>query len=262
MLQKGSDRLNLDFSGKVVFVSGGSRGIGRGIAEAFAGQGAEAVVLTSRNAGEVEAAAREIADSTGTDCFGLVMDVTDEKSVAQGFELVGRKYRRLDVAVNNAGVANSVSFGELDAVAWDRIINTNLKGVYSCCRHEVPLMEARGGAVVNIASISGSMVNVPQFQANYNTSKAGVIMLTRSLAVEYAQRGIRFNSVSPGYTLTDMNRRPEVQEMIEIWRRRIPMNRLAEVSEIAGPVLFLASDLGSYVTGHDLVVDGGITVVC
>lgn len=119
-----------------------------------------------------------------------------------------------------------------------------------------------GGAIINIASISGSMVNVPQFQANYNASKAGVIHFSKSLAVELAPKDIRVNSLSPGYTLTDMNRRPEVQDLIKVWQDRTPMRRLAKVEEIASAALFLASDMAGFVTGHDLIVDGGITTLC
>lgn len=193
--------------------------------------------------------------------MGVPLDVTRPDSVDAAMDRMSREWGGVDVLVNNAGIANSVTIEELDEAAWQRVVDTNLNGVYRCCRSALPKME-RGGAIVNIASISGSMVNVPQFQSNYNTSKAAVIMLTRSLAVELAPRGIRVNSVSPGYTLTDMNRRPEVQDLIAIWTERTPMKRLAEIDEVAGPVLFLASDMASFVTGHDLVVDGGITILC
>ncbi len=251
---------DFDFSGKSVVVTGASRGIGLGIVRAFASRGAD-VVLVARDESAVKAVAASIADECSVETLALAADVRDVSSVEAAFETIAEEFGDIDVLVNNAGVANSIAFADLDEESWDRIIDTNLKGVYACCRAGLKRMES-GAAIVNIASISGSMVNVPQFQANYNTSKAGVIMLTKSLAVEYAQRGIRVNSLSPGYTLTDMNRRPEVTELVEIWKGRTPMRRLAEVDEIAGPVLFLASPLSSYMTGHDLVVDGGITLLC
>ena len=241
-------------------MTGGTRGIGRGIAEAFAARGARVALAARDGAGAADGAAR-LSQDHGVPCMGVAMDVRDEASVRGAVDAVVAEFGGLDVLVNNAGVANSVAFADMDADTWRRVIDTNLTGVYHCCRAGLAVME-RGARIVNIASISGSMVNVPQFQANYNTSKAAVIMLTRSLAVEYAPRGIRVNSVSPGYTLTDMNRRPEVAELIRVWTDRTPMGRLAEIREIAQPVLFLASEMSSFMTGHDLVVDGGITLLC
>jgi sorbose reductase len=279
----GSDRPgDLDFAGKAVLVTGGTRGIGWGIADAFATRGAR-VALAARDGEQVEARARELTRRHGVDCRGVVLDVTDSSSVAEGVASVVAAFGSLDVAVNNAGIANSVAYSEMDEETWRAVLATNLDGVYRCCREELTVMArgispgsgaaagtdrgegsapSGGAAIINIASISGSMVNVPQFQANYNASKAAVIMLTRSLAVEYARRGVRINSVSPGYTLTDMNRREEVQDLIATWTDRTPMRRLADVEEIAGPVLFLASPMAGFITGHDLVVDGGITILC
>jgi NAD(P)-dependent dehydrogenase (short-subunit alcohol dehydrogenase family) len=217
----------------------------------------------------VKERADELSRRHGGTCIGVTLDVTSPSSVAQGVSAVVEAFGKLDVAVNNAGIANSVAYADMDEETWRTVLATNLDGVYRCCREELAVMAPptdpdpqRGAAIINIASISGSMVNVPQFQANYNASKAAVIMLTRSLAVEYARRGVRINSVSPGYTLTDMNRREEVQDLIATWTERTPMRRLAEVDEVAGPVLFLASPLAGFITGHDLVVDGGITILC
>lgn len=251
---------NLNFKGSTVVVTGASRGIGLGIAEAFASRGAN-LVLTARNEETIRSVASRIDGEYEGAALGVALDVRDLSSVKAGFESVAEEFGHIDVLINNAGIANSIAFADTDEESWDRIIDTNLKGVYACCRSALKRMGS-GSAIVNIASISGSMVNVPQFQANYNTSKAGVIMLTKSLAVEYADRGIRVNSVSPGYTLTDMNRRPEVAELAEIWKSRTPMGRMAEIREIADPVIFLASPASSFITGHDLVVDGGITLLC
>lgn len=251
----------LDVTGKRAFVSGGTRGIGLGVAELLAEQGAE-VAIGALHGEAAEKRAKEIRERTGSACFGLGIDVRSTDSVAEAFTVIDERFGSLDIAVNNAGVANGIEFLDIGDEDWDRILDTNLKGVYRCCKVQIPLMLDTGGSIVNIASISGSMVNVPNFQANYNTSKAGVIMLSKSLAVEYAGKGIRVNTVSPGYTLTDMNRRPEVQDLLKIWKSRIPLGRLADIEEVAGAVLFLVSDLSSFVTGHDLVVDGGITILC
>lgn len=251
---------DLNFSQRTVVVTGATRGIGWGIADALARRGA-GVVITGRDGAVAAERAQELADTHGGETLGIGLDVRDLSSVQRVFQQTAERFGSIDVLVNNAGVANSVSLSDLDETAWDRVIDTNLKGVYRTCREVLPYM-ARGSSIVNIASISGSMVNVPQFQANYNTSKAGVIMFTKSLAVELAERGIRVNSVSPGYTLTDMNRRAEVADLVSIWTERTPMKRLAQVEEIAMPVLFLASPLSGFITGHDLVVDGGITILC
>lgn len=251
---------DLSFSQKTVVVTGATRGIGWGIAEAFSRRGAE-VVITGRDESTATERAGKLSEAYGGAALGIGVDVQDLSSVRRAFEMIGEHFGTIDVLVNNAGVANSVSVPDTDEETWDRVIDTNLKGVYRTCREALYHMES-GACIVNIASISGSMVNVPQFQANYNTSKAGVIMFTKSLAVELAERGIRVNSVSPGYTLTDMNRRAEVAELVAIWTERTPMKRLAMIKEIAMPVLFLASSLSGFITGHDLVVDGGITIVC
>lgn len=251
----------LNLNGKKAFVSGGSRGIGYGIAEILAQNGAEVVIASQHLEGAEEAAAR-LTKETGSICFGFEIDVKSTESVQNSFQSIKDRFGSLHIAINNAGVANSIEFLDTDESAWDRIIDTNLKGVFNCCKAEIPMMLENGGTIVNIASISGSMVNVPHFQANYNTSKAGVIMLTKSLAVEFAKKGIRVNSLSPGYTITEMNKRPEVQDLLKVWAERSPMGRHAEVDEIASAALFLASGMSSFITGQDLLVDGGITIVC
>jgi NAD(P)-dependent dehydrogenase (short-subunit alcohol dehydrogenase family) len=254
-----ADLLNL--TGRKAVVTGSSRGIGFQIALMFAEYGARVVVASLNEGGALEAA-RRIEEETGSKCSSIGMDVRSAVSVRNGFSEIRKRLGELDILVNNAGVANSVELTDLGEEAWDRVLDTNLKGTYLCCREALPMFTEGGGSIINIASISGSMVNVPQYQSNYNASKAGVIHLSRSLAAELASRNIRVNSLSPGYTLTDMNRRPEVQELIAIWKERTPMKRLAGMEEIASAALFLASDMAGFVTGHDLVVDGGITTLC
>lgn len=251
----------LDLTGKKAVVTGASRGIGYHIALILAQHGAQIAVASLHEDGAIQAA-RRIETETGSVCFGIEMDVKSATSVQEGFAEIQKKMGTLDILVNNAGIANSIDFADLDEDSWDRVMDTNLKGTYLCCRSALGMLEDGGGSIINIASISGSMVNVPQFQANYNASKAGVIHFSKSLAAELAPKNIRVNSLSPGYTLTDMNRRPEVQELIAIWQDRTPMKRLAEVEEIASAALFLASGMSGFVTGHDLVVDGGITTLC
>jgi NAD(P)-dependent dehydrogenase (short-subunit alcohol dehydrogenase family) len=247
-------------SGKKAIVTGASRGIGLGIADALASEGVE-VAIGARHLEGAAQAAQALEAEHAVRCLPIEIDVRSGGSVAEAFDTIEKEFGALDIAVNNAGVASNVDFLSMGDGDWDNVFETNLKGVYRCCKREIPLMRARGGSIVNIASISGVAVNTPQLQAHYNSSKAGLIMLSRSLAFEYARDKIRVNVVSPGYTLTEMNKREEILDMIETWKKLIPMNRLAEVREMCGPVLFLLSDLASYVTGHNLIVDGGYTIL-
>lgn len=247
-------------SGKKALVTGASRGIGFGIAEALCSEGVE-VAIAARHFETASEAAGALEAKHALRTLPLRIDVRSDESVSKAFHLIEKKFGALDIAVNNAGVASNVDFLSMKDSDWDNVFETNLKGVYRCCKHEIPLMVKKGGSIVNIASISGVIVNTPQLQAHYNTSKAGLIMLSKSLAFEYAQSNIRVNVVSPGYTLTEMNRREEILEMIETWKKLIPLNRLADVREMCGPVLFLVSDLASYITGQNLVVDGGYTIL-
>ena len=251
-----------DFSleGKKAFVTGGSRGIGYGIADALASQGVDVAVGALHLPGASEAA-RVLETTHRVRCLPIQVDVRSDESVAAAFDRIEREFGVLDAAVNNAGIASNVDFLSMRDSDWDDVFETNLSGVRRCCRREISMMLGRGGSIVNIGSISGVIVNTPQLQAHYNASKAALIMLSKCLAFEYAGRGIRVNVVSPGYTLTEMNRRAEILDMIELWKQRIPLGRLADVREMCGPVLFLLSDLASYVTGHNLVVDGGYTLL-
>lgn len=246
--------------GKKALVTGGSRGIGYCVADTLASQGADVAIGALHLAGASEAA-RTIGTAHRVRCIAVQVDVRSDESVAAAFDRIEREFGGLDAAVNNAGIASNVDFLAMKDSEWDEVFETNLSGVRRCCRREIAMMLGRGGSIVNIGSISGVVVNTPQLQAHYNASKAALIMLSKCLAFEYAGRGIRVNVVSPGYTLTEMNRRAEILDMIELWKQRIPLGRLAEVREMSGPVLFLLSDLASYVTGHNLVVDGGYTLL-
>jgi NAD(P)-dependent dehydrogenase (short-subunit alcohol dehydrogenase family) len=189
-------------------------------------------------------------------------DVTDPDSVRALVREVLEGHGRLDVMINNAGIARSVPAEEMTDEEWRRMTSVNLDGVFWGCREAGRVMLERGsGSIVNIASMSGMISNHPQPQAHYNTAKAGVIMLTKSLAGEWASRGVRVNAVSPGYTRTPMTE-PSMSksEWAEVWLSSTPMGRIAEPREIAPAVLYLASDTASFATGTNLVVDGGYTV--
>lgn len=250
-----------DLSDRVALVTGGGRGIGREIARVLAGAGAHIVIAELDPTTAADAAA-EIA-GLGRRSLAIQVDVRDLASVERMTAEALAVFPAIDVLVNNAAMgAPNAPFIEADPALWERSVAINLNGVAWCCRTIGAHMVARGrGAVVNIASMSGHIVNKPQPQADYNVTKAGVIHLTRSLAAEWATAGVRVNSVSPGYIGTDMTKKGlATPGWSEHWLGGTPMGRMGTPTEVANCVWFLASDAASYCTGTDLVVDGGYTV--
>jgi NAD(P)-dependent dehydrogenase (short-subunit alcohol dehydrogenase family) len=251
-------RFRLD--GRVAFVTGAAQGIGRAFAHALAECGAH-VAVVDRNLAGAEAVAAELA-AKGAESAAFAADVTDEAQVDRMVEAIVARWGGLHIAFNNAGIGPWRDAELMSADEWSRVLDVNLKAVFLCCRAAGRVMLAAGyGKIVNTASMSGSIVNTPQNQSAYNTSKAGVIHLTKSLAAEWAPRGVRVNCISPGYTRTqlvaDLIRSPEVAPFAETWLQRTPMGRMAEVTDLQGAAVFLASPASDFMTGHDLVVDGG-----
>ena len=188
---------------------------------------------------------------------GIQTDVTRKAEVTAMVAAVVERWGRLDIGVNNAGIAQGGPAEELSEEDWDAVLEVNLKAVFLCCQAEARVMLPRGyGKIINTASMSATIVNRPQCQANYNAAKAGVVQLTRSCAAEWAARGVRVNCISPGHTITPMTQgMPE--HVRAIWRSNTPMGRLGDPSDLQGAVVYLASDASDYVTGHDLIIDGG-----
>ena len=249
---------SFSLQGKVGFVTGAGRGIGATIATAWADAGADVACFDLDEATAEETA--EAIRATGRRAIGIGGDVTDPGSVGRAIERTVAELGGLHIAMNNAGIAHQAPAEDMDVADWRRMIDINLTGVFVCAQAEARHMLANGGgAIVNTASMSGTIVNRGLTQAHYNASKAGVMHLTKSLAVEWATRGIRVNCISPGYTLTPMTERPEVAGARAEWEDQTPMHRMVRMEELAGPALFLASDAASAVTGADLIADCGFT---
>lgn len=243
---------------QIAFVTGAGSGIGQRIAIGLAEAGADVALfdLAASQAGLDDTAGR--IRVLGRRALTLTGDVTQSGDLAKAVGAVESDLGELTVAVNCAGIANATAAEEMGEAQWQRMLDVNLTGVFFSAQAEAQVMLPRKrGSIINIASMSGSIVNRGLLQAHYNTSKAGVIHLTKSLAMEWSDRGLRVNAISPGYTLTPMNLRPEVAEQRKIFERDTPMGRMATVDELVGPAVFLASAASSFCTGVDLIVDGG-----
>ncbi|TGQ53028.1 SDR family oxidoreductase [Mesorhizobium sp. M1C.F.Ca.ET.193.01.1.1] len=247
------DRFRLNH--KVALVTGGTRGIGLAIAKALGEAGARVVV-----------AGRTMKDDARQELVGLASDflaaeMLDEKAPDRLIADTLAKAGRLDILVNSAGIAVHGDSGDYPEDIWRQTMAINVDAVFRCCRAALAPMRCQGGGVIlNVGSISGIVSNIPQNQVAYNSSKAAVHMMTKSLASEVAAENIRVNAVAPGYIETDLSRGGiENPEWFPIWRGMTPMGRVGQPEEVAAAALFLCSAASSYVTGEVLVIDGGYT---
>lgn len=241
-------------SGKSGIVTGGARGIGRELAAAFAAAGARVAIWDTDGD-----AARAAATEVGAGAIADTVDVTDESGVGAAVETVLGAYGQIDFLINNAGIRHVAPIAEEPVDAWRRTIDVNVNGTFICSKAVIPAMVAAGGGhIVNLASMAGQLAL--RERAAYNTSKAAIVGLTKSIAVEVGDAGVYCNAVAPGVIETPLSAPYfEDESMVKVLRENSPMGRWGQVDEISGPVLFLCSEESSFVNGVTLFVDGGWT---
>ncbi|ANL40874.1 short-chain dehydrogenase protein [Rhizobium phaseoli] len=246
-----------DLSGQVAIVTGAGSGIGQRIAIGLAQCGAD-VALLDRRTDDGQAKTSEYIRAAGRRSIEIAADVTNKSSLADAVARTEADLGALTLAVNAAGIANANPAEDMEEDQYQTLMDINLKGIFLSCQAEARAMLKNGrGSIVNIASMSGVIVNRGLSQAHYNASKAGVIHMSKSMAMEWVGRGIRVNTISPGYTATPMNTRAEMVHQTKLFEEQTPMQRMATVDEMVGPAVFLLSNAASFVTGVDLLVDGG-----
>ena len=244
----------MQLEGKTALVTGASSGLGRHFARLLAREGAR-VVVAARRVDALSALSDEIGRQGGT-CIPVAMDVTDPDSVAAGFQQIERDLAApLSILVNNAGVAHTRAALDLSATEWAQVLQPNLTGAFLVAQQAARMMRGEGGTIVNIASILGERVS--KGLAAYAASKAGLIQLTKALALEWAAFDIRVNALAPGYIETDLNRDFFVSDAGQRLISRIPQKRLGQMHDLDGPLLLLCSDQSRYMTGAVIAVDGG-----
>jgi NAD(P)-dependent dehydrogenase (short-subunit alcohol dehydrogenase family) len=252
------DRFRLD--GRRAVITGAGQGIGRAFAHALGEAGAAVAIvdLDAERAGEVAGELRR----KGVETFSLALDVTADEAPAAMVEAVLDRWGGLEIAVNNAGMNPNAAAEEITPEQWDLAYNLNTRAVFLGCQAQGRVMlEAGYGKIINTASMASLIVPHPQKQAAYNSSKGAVVNLTRSLAAEWADRGVRVNCMSPGIIRTALIEESEaLRPLVSEWLGQIPMGRLGEVTDLQGGIVYLACEASDYMTGHNLVIEGGQTL--
>jgi 3-oxoacyl-[acyl-carrier protein] reductase len=249
-------RISTDLAGQPAIVTGAARGLGQSIAEVLAGAGARVACVDV--AADLLAETVQRIRAAGGEAEPLECDVTEGRRVAEAVDAVVKRWGGLGILVNNAGITRDNLLVRMKDDQWDAVINVNLRGTFLFTRAAArPMIKGRRGRIINVASVSGMMGNPGQ--ANYSASKAGIIGLTHTVARELAGRNITVNAVAPGFIATEMSAALG-EDVLEEVKRRTPLGRLGQPQDVADAVLFLASEAASFITGHILVVDGGLTV--
>jgi sorbose reductase len=244
-----------DLHGKRALVTGASSGIGKKVALAYVQAGAQ-VAIAARHSEVLQEVAEELTVAGGR-AVPICCDVTQPEQITRMLDEVTAELGGIDIAVCNAGIVSFIPMLEMSPEEFQRIQSTNVNGVFLTAQAAARVMvrQGQGGVIINTASMSGHIINIPQQVGHYCTSKAAVIHLTKAMAVEFAPHNIRVNSVSPGYILTELVE--PYAEYHALWKPKIPMGRLGRPEELTGLYLYLASEASSYMTGSDIVIDGG-----
>jgi NAD(P)-dependent dehydrogenase (short-subunit alcohol dehydrogenase family) len=261
--QMGWTKVFEDLEGQVAVITGGARGLGLSMAQALAKWGVKIALLDVL--ADVKNSAETVQRELGVESVGVVADVTDDGSVGEAFDDVNRTLGSPSILINAAGITVWEDSIEVSKESWQRVIDINLTGTFLCCQALARACRAagKGGVIVNVSSMSAHVVNLPQHQASYHSSKAGVEMLTKALAVEWAPIGIRANAIAPGYMLSEMTRQFTAAnpDLAERWRKMIPVGRMGEPTDLEALVVFLCSTRSSYLVGQSIVIDGAYTAV-
>jgi gluconate 5-dehydrogenase len=249
-----------DITGRLALVTGSSRGLGRALAQGLAEAGAR-VVLHGRDGAALARARDEIAEAVGAAPAVVAFDVTDAEAVREGVGALVAEHGVPDILVNNAGIQRRAPFTEFAAQDWDDIVAANLSSAFHVSRAVAPGMQERGsGKIVNIGSVQSVLAR--QTIAPYSATKGGLVMLTKGMAADLARYGIQVNAISPGYFATEMNQALVADEAFSAWVvQRTPAQRWGRVEELVGTLLYLCSDASSFVSGQNILVDGGMTSV-
>ena len=247
----------MDLKNKIAIVTGGAAGIGKLISLELAKRGATVVLNYNRSEGPAHALVEEIK-GFGGQALAVQADISKFDEAEKLIKTTIETYGSLHILVNNAGITDDALMLRMQETQFDRVIDTNLKGVWNMCKHaSKPILKSGYGRIINISSVSGVMGNAGQ--SNYSAAKAGVIGMTKALAREFASRGVTVNAIAPGFIETDMTQKLS-QEVIDLWAGQIPLKRFGQPEEVAYAVCFLASEQASYITGHTLEVDGGLVM--